>query len=128
MESILIVDDDRQVRKVLRLALARKGYAIIETADGAAAIDRFDGQGVDLVITDLLMPGVDGFETILALRARRPHLKIIAISGGSAYNDPATGLRLATMLGADVILEKPLATEELLNTVHRLLNAEIVMN
>ncbi|MCW5964181.1 MAG: response regulator [Bryobacterales bacterium] len=114
---ILIVDDDPDVRLVLRRMLEPDGYEIGEAGHGREALEVVVNRPVDLVITDLIMPEQEGIETIQALHQRYPQLKIIAISGayGTDY------LRIAKHLGAHEVMQKPLRLEAVRSTVSRLL-------
>jgi DNA-binding response OmpR family regulator len=120
-QTILIVDDDAQIRKLLRVILTREGYAIEEAPDGHAALETFKRQPADLIITDLIMPRKEGIETIMDLRKLNPAVKIIAISGGGQL-DPQTYLIFASGLGAAVTMSKPIDTGKLVATVKTLLH------
>jgi DNA-binding response OmpR family regulator len=118
---ILIVDDDAQIRKLLRVILVREGYAVMEAPDGQAALRTFRRQPPALVITDLIMPVKEGIETIVDLRKADRKVKIIAISGGGKL-DPHTYLDIARGLGADAAMIKPIDTAKLIATVNALLS------
>lgn len=111
--TVLVVDDDDDVRKVLRLMLESGGYRVLEAADGRKALEQVRKEHVDLVMTDLVMPEQEGFETIQAIRRERPSLKVIAMSGafGGEF------LRIAKLLGAHSTLQKPLRVEGVLGAV-----------
>lgn len=111
--SILIVDDDEMVRRVLRRMLETAGYEVREAPNGKVAMQECERQPVDLLITDIFMPEQEGMETISSLRRNRPNLKIIAISGvaGDHY------LKMARLLGARATLQKPLRLGVVLETV-----------
>jgi CheY-like chemotaxis protein len=120
MPRILVIDDDDQVRAVIRLALERAGYDVEEACDGEAAIKRYRADPADLIITDIVMPGKEGLETIMELRKDFPDVKIIAISGGGRLN-PQSYLDLARKLGAFRSFSKPVARRDLLEAVSELL-------
>ncbi len=120
MLRILVIDDDVQVRKMLRLTLAADGFDVIEAQDGKVAMRLFRQDPADLVITDLIMPEKEGIETIIELKRDFPDIKIIAISGGGRI-DPKDYLYLAEKLGAQVTLEKPFTRKEVLEAVHELI-------
>jgi DNA-binding response OmpR family regulator len=107
--TILIVDDDPQIRKLLGAILKRDGYGIITAANGRQALQELDKQAVDLVITDLLMPEKEGIETIMEIRHKFTGMPIIAISGGGRLN-PQTYLKIAKSLGAVRTMTKPIDT------------------
>lgn len=120
MPRILVVEDDEPLRVVLREVLERTGHEVAEAANGRAAMEIQRCRGADLVITDIIMPEVDGIETIMALRREYPSVKIIAISGGSRVG-PREFLNLARVLGAHRTLHKPFALREMLDAVDELL-------
>jgi DNA-binding response OmpR family regulator len=119
-QTILIVDDDPQIRKLLSAILKRDGYGIITAPDGRQALRELDNQAVDLVITDLIMPGKEGIETIMEMRKKIPGMPIIAISGGGKLN-PQTYLDIARSLGAVRTMSKPIDPASLTATVKDLL-------
>jgi CheY-like chemotaxis protein len=118
--QILIVEDDDELRSVLREVLEREGYGVAEAADGKAAMELQRLTGADLVITDIIMPEMDGIETIMALRKGFPWVKIIAMSGGHRAG-PRAFLNLAKALGAHRTLHKPFIFEDMLDAVDELL-------
>ncbi len=121
MRRILIIDDDYQVRKMLRRMLEKKGYEVIDAIDGAHGITLQKESPADLVITDIIMPEKEGIETISEMRSDFTEVKIIAISGGGRVS-PAPYLRLATDMGAHDAFIKPIKNEELLNAIEGLLS------
>jgi len=119
MVKILIIDDDAQMRRLLREALSRHGYEVDEAVDGLHALHRFSEGHPGLVITDLIMPEREGLETIRSLREREPTLPVIAISGGGRCG-PESYLSLAEAMGADRVFSKPFRVEALLAAVAEL--------
>jgi len=91
--------------------------------NGREGITRYDPDAIDLVITDILMPGQDGLETITKLRQRNPQVKIIAISGGG-QRVRIDLLHVAVLLGAQRTLHKPFRPQELLEVVRELTEGE----
>ena len=87
MIHILVIDDESQIRSLLKNVLEREGYTVSEAADGAEGCLEFKRKHPDLVITDLTMPEMNGMETITALVAEKPDVRIIAISGGGQRLD-----------------------------------------
>jgi DNA-binding response OmpR family regulator len=120
MPTILVIDDDDQVRSMLRDMLEFEGYHVIDAANGRQGISSFQQQPVDLVITDILMPEKEGLETIIELRKSQPGLQIIAISGGGARSN-MDYLLSADMLGATKTFSKPVDRKELLSAIALLL-------
>jgi CheY-like chemotaxis protein len=117
--TILVVDDDDAIRKVIRCMLESGGYRVLEAGDGRQALTAVRGEEIDLVLTDLVMPEQEGFETIQAIRREWPSIKVIAMSGafGGEF------LRIAKMLGAHGTLQKPLRAEVVLRAVANALAA-----
>ncbi|MFH1679321.1 MAG: response regulator [Candidatus Eisenbacteria bacterium] len=120
MARILIVDDDEQVRTMLRITFEEAGYEAGEAPDGSAAIRRQRENPADLVITDLIMPEKEGLETIMDLRKEWPGARIIAISGGGRLV-PGDYLLHARRLGANRVFRKPIDRKKLLGAVRELL-------
>ena len=116
MESILIIDDEAQIRSMIRLILEREGYVVMEAPDGTEGIRQFREKPTDLIITDIIMPNKDGIRTIWELKQLRPELRIIAMSGG-VPGGPRSDLPLATAYGAARTLQKPFTRAELLGAV-----------
>ncbi|MBI5855246.1 MAG: response regulator [Nitrospirae bacterium] len=118
--DILIVEDDAQVRAMLRKMLEVAGFRVREATNGKDAMKSWKALRPDLVITDVLMPEMDGFEVITTLRKLDPQSKIIAITGGGAAK-LTNLLPAAKHLGASRTLEKPFERDELLKQVRELL-------
>lgn len=118
---ILVIDDDKQVRLLIRRMLESGGYTVEEATDGDEGMKMYMREPHDLVITDLIMPDKEGLETIRDLRRFNPDIKIIAISGGGSL--PANNyLRMAESFGAQRTLNKPFRTEDILDSVRELLS------
>lgn len=120
MKRILVIDDEDQVRSMLRMTLEDAGYEVEEAPDGEIGLGIFRKKPTDLIITDILMPEKEGIETILELRRDFPDTKIIAISGGGRFKSPNTFLTMAEHFGADRSFVKPIAHKELLAAVKEL--------
>lgn len=117
MSSILVVDDENQIRRLVRETLEQAGYDVTEARDGKEALQQYRLAPVDLVIMDILMPNQDGLETTIALRREFPDAKIIVITGGSDMIGILNFLDVAKMLGAHSTLQKPFEMKALLDTV-----------
>lgn len=120
MESILIIDDDLPICRLLTDALVRKAYSVRSAANGIEGIQLYRAQPADLVITDMVMPEQDGLSTIMELRRISPDIRIIAMSGG-LIQTPKLYLQFAEKLGADRVLLKPFRLDELLKMVAEVL-------
>lgn len=119
MADILVIDDEPLVRKTVRITLERGGHTVVEADDGLAGVRECGNRAFYLVISDILMPGKEGIETIQELRAKYPALKILAMSGGGRMAN-ADFLTLAMKLGADDTLKKPFDPQELIEKVNAL--------
>jgi two-component system response regulator MprA len=114
---LLVVDDDPDVRDSLRRALGYAGYAVATAANGADALTSVARSPVDLIILDVLMPMLNGFDTCRALRERGDVTPVLTLTALDAVDDRVTGLEA----GADDYLVKPFALRELLARVNALL-------
>jgi CheY-like chemotaxis protein len=116
MATILLVEDDDQLRTMLKLLLTSSGYEVWEAPNGARVCSMHQEQRFDLVITDLVMPEIDGLEVIMELRRIDRKVQIIAISGGG-QGAAHKYLRIAQKLGAQHTLSKPFGNQEFLEMV-----------
>lgn len=116
MSRILVVDDDGHIRDVMRFTLQQGGFHVIEAKDGAEALLRFEGGGIDLVVLDIVMPESDGLEVCRRIRAKS-RTPIIFVSSRDEELDRVLGLEL----GADDYLVKPFSPRELLARVKAVL-------
>jgi CheY-like chemotaxis protein len=113
---ILIIDDEDELRSMLRQMLEQAGYEVTEAVNGAEGIQLYEQDTHDLIITDIIMPEKEGVETIIALRRADPDLPIIAISGGGRL-DATDFLTMTKKLGARRTLSKPFRRDQLLEAV-----------
>jgi len=120
MARILIIDDEPQIRSMLKLMLEREGYEVVEAPDGVEGIKVYRQSPADLIITDLIMPNKDGIGMIIDLKKEFPDVNIIAMSGGG-LNKPEGYLKGAKKLGAACTLTKPIDREEMLRAVKDIL-------
>lgn len=123
MPGILIVEDDDDLREMLKVSLLRKKFIVMEAANGKDAIIHFKPSVTDLVVTDLIMPEEDGLKVIMKLREIKPGLRSIAISGGGKAG-PGSYLSLAKVLGADAVFSKPFSLNDLVAKIEDLLEIE----
>ena len=107
--TILVVDDEPQIRRVMRATLSAQGYTILEAANGEAALEQFRRERPDLILLDINMPGVDGLETCRQIRATSS-VPIIVLTVRSSEKDKVHSLDA----GADDYVTKPFGMEELL--------------
>jgi len=121
MARILIIDDDRQVRTMLKMVLEREGHTVTTADNGVVGIKLFKETNAQLVISDIIMPEKEGIEVIVEIKSLNDKTKIMAISGGGRISS-GNYLSLAQTLGADTVLHKPVERQELINEVNNLLN------
>jgi DNA-binding response OmpR family regulator len=121
MPLILVIDDDVQIRALLRQMLERAGYEVMDAPDGDEGIRLYRENPADLVITDIIMPKKEGLETIVDLRVEFPEVKIIAVSGGGTVG-PGSYLQIAEGFGAIRVFTKPFQMKELLAAIQELLD------
>ena len=112
---ILIIEDDEQARMFAVKALERAGHDVTAQGDGAGLNQTLEARCPDLVMTDLFMPNVDGFESIRILAARWPQVAVLAVTGGGpgSLSLPTTYLTMARALGVDAVLGKPYTLAQL---------------
>lgn len=120
MSQILIIDDEPQIRSMLRQIFEREGLEVMDAPDGDVAMKLLRQQQADVIVTDLIMPDKEGLETIMEIRQEFPQCKIIAISGGGR-NDPKDYLQLAKKLGAARTFAKPIERKAMVAAVKELL-------
>lgn len=114
---VLVIEDDPAIRRGLADALGFGGYRVQQRADGPSGLEAALGGAVDLVLLDVLLPGLDGFALLAELRRVRPALPVILITAKGAEDDRVRGLRL----GADDYVVKPFSARELLARVEAVL-------
>jgi two-component system NtrC family response regulator len=119
MPKILIVDDDPMQRALISNAVTGAGHEALFASDGQEALEVCRDTQVDLVVTDMVMPELDGLELLKALMEAYPEIPVIAVSGTSAAK-----LNLSARFGAHAILIKPIDSEELLREVEKALRGE----
>lgn len=120
MSRILIVEDTRLMRDSLVDVLTASGHVVTTAENGVEAVDMIvAGTHFDIIITDIIMPEMDGIQAILEIQTMQPDARIIAISGGSARMEKSHGLETAARLGAVAVLEKPFEVDALLAAVEK---------
>ena len=120
-ETILLVDPDPTVRSLVSKLLAARGYAILGVADGEEAIERFGAQErtIHLVISDLMMPGLDGRETVERIRSIEPATKALYMSG---YTNDAIIQNGGELQPGTSFIQKPFSGDQLASSVRELLD------
>lgn len=115
--DILIVEDDQTIARFVELELAHAGYAVRKVADGAQALEQTSAQEPDLIILDLMLPGIDGLEVSRAIRRRGSKAPILMLTARAETQDVVNGFDA----GADDYLRKPFEIPELLSRIRALL-------
>ena len=130
MQRILVIDDERDVRDSVKCVLDLAGYEVLTAENVPEALEQLKRTPMDLVITDIIMPKMNGVQAIESIRRAFPMVRIVAISGGgnfgvAGYQPTAIAtnayLRSAEEAGAHVVLTKPFEFDDLIEVVERLL-------
>jgi DNA-binding NtrC family response regulator len=114
---ILVVDDEEALRTVLSTELSSEGYEVSAAADGNEAIDLVKENNYDLVLLDIKMPNVDGFEVLKFVKGTKPDIKVIMLTGFADLKNAIESKRL----GAEDFVSKPYDLVDLLTTIERVL-------
>ena len=122
MPTILVIDDNVQLLTMVRTSLVKQGYTVITASDATEGLEKVEVESPDLVITDLAMPGKDGFIFIQELRSRGFDFPIIATSGGMGTS-VTDFLEAAREAGATDTLAKPFRVTDLVAKITQLLPA-----
>lgn len=124
MFHILVVDDDKNTRRLLRAVLEAENYTVFTAADGEDALDVMDRNHIDLVVLDIMMPKMDGYEFTKTLREGQNNLPILMVSAKQLPEDKHRGF----LVGTDDYMTKPIDEEEMLLRIKALLRrAQIAM-
>jgi CheY-like chemotaxis protein len=122
MARILVIDDDNAVVSTVRLVLERSGHDVVSAPNGPRGLQFLTAEHFDLVLVDIFMPEMDGFETIRLFRKTSPGIRIVVMSGGSKQMAAEPDyLLMATKLGAMEALRKPFRPHALIDAVNRCL-------
>ncbi|HIJ87219.1 MAG TPA: response regulator [Desulfuromonadales bacterium] len=121
MAHILILDDEADLRFILKTFLTSEGHTIDTATDGKAGLRLVELHHYDLIITDIVMPEMDGLEFISTIRRKFPDMRIIAMSGGTAKLDKNLLLATAKLMRAGTVIDKPLDMIALKTAVNEVL-------
>lgn len=124
MFNILVVDDDKNTRRLMKVVIEEAGYTVYAAADGEEALTFLGEQHIDLILLDVMMPGMDGYEFTKTLRASDNELPIIMVSAKQLPEDIKKGFRV----GIDDYMTKPVDEEELLLRIKALLRRYKIAN
>lgn len=117
MINILVVEDEKHVRRLLEAVLKREGYSVVTAEDGVKALEVLDSQHIDLIILDIMMPNMDGYEFAKEVRDANSLIPILMATAKQLPEDKKKGFRL----GTDDYMTKPIDTEEMLLRIQALL-------
>src|SRR2546428_4335099 len=115
--TLLVADDDPGLRESLERTLTREGYRVVLASDGRAALERVQAGGVDLIVTDLRMPGLTGLELLRAAKAIRPDVDVILLTAFGTVEEAVKAMKD----GAYDFLTKPFRREQLIKLVEKAL-------
>jgi DNA-binding response OmpR family regulator len=117
MINILVVEDEKHVRRLLEAVLKREGYSVVTAEDGVKALEVLDSQHIDLILLDIMMPNMDGYEFAKEVRDANSLIPILMATAKQLPEDKKKGFRL----GTDDYMTKPIDTEEMLLRIQALL-------
>ena len=129
MTTILLIDDETDVRDSISRVLKREGFDVLTAENAEVGLALLKKSTVDVLVSDIIMPGMDGVQAIQHVRESNPNMKIIAISGGGNFGTKAyqpkaitttAYLQAATEAGADWVITKPFEKSELLDSIREL--------
>lgn len=124
MVTILVVDDNESIRKLIHAYLVREGFAVLHAASGMEALAILDVKRIDLMIADIMMPGMDGYTLTADLRAARFEFPILMVTAKDAFEDMKRGFHV----GSDDYMVKPIDMNEMVIRVNALLRRAKISN
>jgi len=124
MLKILIAEDDRELRRLFAHVLIKNGYTVKEVANGKEALDAMDNDYFDLIISDIMMPVMDGYEFVRSLRDAGNNTPVMMITAKDAFDD----MRLGFLSGSDDYMIKPVNVNEMIIRVQALLRRAQMIN
>lgn len=124
MFNILVVEDDKNLRKLMTAVLKQKGYNIYSAKDGLEALEILEGNHIDLLISDIMMPDMDGYALTKELRDANYNLPILMVTAKDTFEDKKKGFQV----GTDDYMVKPIDMDEMVLRVAALLRRSKIMN
>lgn len=124
MVNILVVEDDKHTRKLLETILKREGYGVLKAEDGVVAMEVLDNHHIDLIILDIMMPNMDGYEFAKELRDANCMIPILMATAKQLPEDKKKGF----IVGTDDYMTKPIDTEEMILRIKALLRRAQIVN
>ena len=125
MAKILIIDDEAPIRTVINHILTIDGHEVDQAINGEVGLQLIELHPYDLVITDIIMPEMDGIGVILSLKEKHPQIRIIVVTGGSPKNDKDYLLNISKKLKVDLVMPKPFDISDLRTAVKEVLEFNI---
>lgn len=122
---VLLIDDESMVRKIVRKMLERAGHQVVDAENGRAGLKQLEKFVFELVITDIIMPEVEGIEVLMTVSKQCPATKVIAMSGGGRTGS-IDFLEVARKLGASATLHKPFTYDALLTAIDQSASSQMV--
>ncbi len=117
--TVLVIEDDPLLLEAMARAFLKSNAKVLVATNGAEGLERFNGASPDLVVTDIIMPEREGIETLMSIKAARPAVQVLAVSGGG-HTPAGKFLELASAVGADAVLAKPFRAQELTDAARAL--------
>jgi DNA-binding response OmpR family regulator len=124
MFNILIVEDDKNIRRLMQTVLQQNGYNTHQATDGKEALDIFDKEHIDLMICDIMMPNIDGYELTDSLRSANYNLPVLMVTAKESFADKQKGF----LVGTDDYMVKPIDVNEMVLRVQALLRRSKIVN
>lgn len=124
MFNILVVEDDESLRTLFCTVLSKNGFDYFEAEDGTAALDILEKQYIDLMISDIMMPNIDGYELVRSMREHGYNMPVLMITAKDAFEDMQNGFRA----GTDDYMIKPVNVNEMILRVNALLKRARIVN
>ncbi len=117
MFKILVAEDDSELQQLFCRVLTRSGFTAIGVSDGLAALDMLDREYIDLIVSDIMMPGMDGYALVRSLREAGNNIPVLMITAKDSFQD----LQFGFLAGADDYMVKPINVNEMVLRIHALL-------
>ncbi|MBO7377323.1 MAG: response regulator transcription factor, partial [Clostridia bacterium] len=124
MFNVLVVEDDQKLNQLIKTTLIKNGYKVFTAFNGEEGVSVFDGEYIDLVVSDIMMPGTDGYEFADIVRRRNANIPILFVSAKDKYEDKQKGFQI----GVDDYMVKPIYLNELLLRIAALLRRAQIAN
>lgn len=124
MLKILIAEDDEELRQMFHRVLTKNGYAVVSVENGKAALEVIDREYVDLIISDIMMPVMDGYELVRSLREANLQIPVLMVTAKDAFDD----MRMGFLSGTDDYMVKPVNVNEMVLRVGALLRRAQMIN